>query len=107
MEEKKPEINLDLLEAMDDANLGYEITEESATVAESAPIEQELNPDKFKFGPPARMTDESFDDYKARRAAEKIQLKLLHKYGRRQWPASRGTYRKHQLTAKGAGGSIR
>ncbi len=62
--------------------------------------EYELDTNKFVFGPAKRMKDEEFQDYKIRRKTEKIQLKLLDKYGRSQWPGSKGTYRKEPLRPK-------
>ena len=60
--------------------------------------QMELDPNKFTCGPNKRLKDEEFEDYKIRRKAEKIQMKLLDKYGRRQWHGSKGTYRKVPLT---------
>jgi len=48
--------------------------------------------DDFVFGSNKRGKEEDFEDYKLRRKREKLQMKVLNKYGRRSWPASKGTF---------------
>ena len=40
----------------------------------------------FVFGPPQRKNDEAFDDYKSRRAAENLMMKMRKKFGIKSSP---------------------
>ncbi len=50
-----------------------------------APLTQE-DIGNFVFGPPQRKNDEAFDDYKSRRAAENLMLKMRKKFGVKSSP---------------------
>ncbi len=57
-------------------------------------INKEMTTDDFVFKGNKRLKDETFEDYRKRLKVEKLQLKILDRYGRRQWPGSKGTLRK-------------
>lgn len=64
-----------------------------APVIQDEPERKQVLVNDFVFGSNTRGADESFEDYQWRRKNEKLQLKVLNKYGRSHWPGARGTLR--------------